>query len=67
MFSIVATYVLLPVLLMYILLLSITVTAVCIGASKFRLTPGLEAVPILHCHGDADPVVSSGDSGNLVA
>lgn len=27
------------------------------GASKFKLTEGLQQVPVLHCHGDADPVV----------
>ena len=27
------------------------------AASKFNLTPGLEDVPILHTHGDVDPVV----------
>lgn len=27
------------------------------GASKFRLTPGFEDVPVLHCHGTSDPVV----------
>lgn len=29
----------------------------CPGYSKFRLTPGLEDLPVLHCHGTADPVV----------
>ncbi len=29
----------------------------CPGYSKFKLTPGLEDVPFLHCHGTADPVV----------
>jgi predicted esterase len=28
------------------------------GASKFKITPGLEGVPVMHCHGTADPVVS---------
>jgi predicted esterase len=28
------------------------------GASKFKITPGLEDVPVMHCHGTADPVVS---------
>ena len=28
------------------------------GADRFRLTSGLEDIPILHCHGLADPVVS---------
>ena len=27
------------------------------AAASFKFTPGLESVPILHCHGDADPVV----------
>jgi lysophospholipase-2 len=27
------------------------------GASQFKVTAGLENVPILHCHGSADPVV----------
>jgi hypothetical protein len=27
------------------------------GASAFNLTPGMEDVPVLHCHGTADPVV----------
>ena len=27
------------------------------GASQFKLTPGLEDVRVLHCHGTADPVV----------
>lgn len=27
------------------------------GASQFKLTPGLETIPILHCHGSMDPVV----------
>lgn len=29
----------------------------CPGYSKFKLTPGLEDTPLLHCHGTADPVV----------
>ena len=29
----------------------------CPGYSKFNLTPGMEDVPFLHCHGTADPVV----------
>ena len=29
----------------------------CPGYSKFKLTPGLEDLPVLHCHGTADPVV----------
>ncbi len=28
------------------------------GAQKFRLQPGLEGTPVLHCHGLSDPVVS---------
>lgn len=28
------------------------------GSKTFRLTSGMESVPILHCHGDADEVVS---------
>jgi predicted esterase len=27
------------------------------AANRFRLTPGLESIPILHCHGLADPMV----------
>eukprot|EP01035_Chromulina_nebulosa_P020215 gene20215-26245_t len=27
------------------------------GASKFKLTSGLESIPVLHCHGTSDPVV----------
>lgn len=27
------------------------------GSERFQLTPGLEGTPILHCHGDADPMV----------
>eukprot|EP00596_Hydrurales_sp_CCMP1899_P002480 CAMPEP_0119038956 /NCGR_PEP_ID=MMETSP1177-20130426/8175_1 /TAXON_ID=2985 /ORGANISM="Ochromonas sp, Strain CCMP1899" /LENGTH=282 /DNA_ID=CAMNT_0007002205 /DNA_START=276 /DNA_END=1124 /DNA_ORIENTATION=- len=27
------------------------------GASKFKITPGFEDVPVMHCHGTADPVV----------
>lgn len=27
------------------------------GSNHFKLTPGFEEVPILHCHGSADPVV----------
>lgn len=27
------------------------------GAKDFRLTPGVESMPILHCHGTADPMV----------
>jgi hypothetical protein len=27
------------------------------GASKFKITPGFEGVPVMHCHGTADPVV----------
>ncbi len=27
------------------------------GAKKFRFVPGLEDTPILHCHGDSDPMV----------
>lgn len=27
------------------------------AASTFRLTPGLEDVPVMHCHGSADPMV----------
>ena len=30
------------------------------GASKFTITPGLEDVPVMHCHGTADPVVIYG-------
>jgi lysophospholipase-2 len=29
----------------------------CPGYSKFKLTPGLEDVPLMHCHGTSDPVV----------
>lgn len=29
----------------------------CPGYSKFKLTEGLEDLPVLHCHGTADPVV----------
>ena len=29
----------------------------CPGYSRFKLTPGLEDTPLLHCHGTADPVV----------
>jgi len=29
----------------------------CPGYSRFKLTPGLEDTPVLHCHGTADPVV----------
>ena len=28
------------------------------GQSQFKLTEGFEDVPILHCHGQADPVVA---------
>jgi predicted esterase len=28
-----------------------------VGGSSFNLTPGFEDVPVLHCHGSADPVV----------
>ena len=27
------------------------------AASKFKLSPGLESTPILHCHGSQDPIV----------
>jgi len=27
------------------------------GSNHFKLTPGLEDVPVLHCHGTSDPVV----------
>jgi len=27
------------------------------GAGQFALTPGMENVPVLHCHGTADPLV----------
>lgn len=27
------------------------------ASDRFRLTPGFEDIPILHCHGLADPVV----------
>lgn len=27
------------------------------AASSFRLTPGMEDVPVMHCHGNADPMV----------
>lgn len=27
------------------------------GAKRFRVTPGLESTPTLHCHGTADPMV----------
>jgi predicted esterase len=27
------------------------------GAKDFKLTPGLESVPVMHGHGDADPMV----------
>lgn len=27
------------------------------AANRFRLTSGLEDIPVLHCHGLADPVV----------
>jgi lysophospholipase-2 len=30
------------------------------GAPQFKLTPGLEDVPVLHCHGTLDPVVPFG-------
>lgn len=29
------------------------------AANQFQLTPGLEDIPVLHCHGLADPMVSS--------
>jgi lysophospholipase II len=29
----------------------------CPGYSQFKLTPGMEDVPLLHCHGTHDPVV----------
>ncbi len=28
------------------------------AAKQFQITPGLEDVPILHCHGEADPMVN---------
>ena len=28
------------------------------GRSKFKLSPGLESLPVLHCHGSADPMVN---------
>lgn len=27
------------------------------GQSQFKLTPGFETIPVLHCHGSSDPVV----------
>lgn len=27
------------------------------GAGQFKLTPGLESTPVMHCHGTADPLV----------
>lgn len=33
------------------------------GAAMFRLTPGLESTPVLHCHGTDDPLVTFDKAG----